>query len=332
MKSLMFRVVLSQLLLWAIAAAPLRAAEHKLDLCGTIALPGVEGRLDHFAIDSKGQRLFLAALDNNSLEIVGLRELRRLQTITGMRKPTGVAYLPNRNLVCVANSEDGTLRIHDAGTYQPKQIIHGLENADNLRYDPHTELVYAGYGKGGIGIVNASGGEVVAMVKLQAHPESFQIESSKRTLFVNIPDAKQIAVVDLKERKLVGSWSVERFPLVFPMALDEPNHRLFSACRRPARLLVLDTQSGRILAEVPIAADADDLYYDARRKRIYVSCGEGFVDVIEQIDPDQYRPLEKIPTAVGARTSLFSSELDVLAVAVPRRGQQQGEVRLYQPH
>ena len=312
-------------------AATAASAGSRLELCASIALPGVEGRFDHFALDPKAQRLFVAALGNDSLEIVGLREGRRVQSIAGMKKPTGVAYLPRWNWICVANSGDGTVRIYDAGNYQPKQIIPGLDDADNLRYAPETDLVYVGYGKGGIALLDGSQTQVVGMIKLKAHPESFQLDTSKHTLFVNLPDAKQIAVLDLNRREIMGSWPLEHDQANFPMALDEPNHRLLVGCRRPPRLLVLDTQSGKPMADLAISGDADDLFLDAKRHRIYVSCGEGFLDVIDQTDADHYRLLEKVPTAAGARTAFFSPELDLLAVAVPHIGKQTAQIRVYQP-
>jgi hypothetical protein len=306
-------------------------AQSKLERCGTIALPGVEGRFDHFAADPKAQRLFLAALGNNSLEIIGLREGRRLQSIAGMKKPCGVAYIALKNWVVVANGDDGTVRIYDAGNYQPKQIIPGFDDADNLRYDRVADLLYVGYGKGGIGIVQASTAEVLSMIKLKAHPESFQLDEGAQSLFVNVPDAKQITVLNLKKREVMGSWPLEHFQANFPMALDGANHRLFVGCRRPARLLVLDAQSGKTVTDLPMAGDTDDLFYDAKRHRIYVSCGEGFIDTFAQQDADHYQALERLPTAAGARTSFFSPELDLLALAVPHQGKQAAEVRVYQP-
>jgi DNA-binding beta-propeller fold protein YncE len=315
----------------AAAAATLGAAESHLELCGTIPLPGVEGRLDHFALDAKTQRLFLSALENNSLEIVSLREARRLQSISGMKKPTGVAYLPRWDKICVANSDDGTLRTYDAANYQPKQIIHALDQADNVRYDRQSDLVYVGYGKGGLGIVNAAEGQVVAMIPLRGHPEAFAFDHARHVVYVNVPEGKHIAVIDTQKRAVMGTWPVERFPAIYPMALDETNNRLIVGCRKPSQVLVLDTQSGKLVAQSNIAADADDLFFDAKRRRIYVSCGEGYIEVIGQADPDQYQPLTKVATAPGARTSFFSAELDLLAVAVPKRGKQEAEIRLYQP-
>jgi DNA-binding beta-propeller fold protein YncE len=273
----------------------------------------------------------VAALGNDSLEIVGLRESRRVQSIPGMKKPTGVAYLPRLNCICVANSGDGTVRIYDAGTYQPKQIIPGLESADNVRYAPETDLIYVGYGKGGIALLDGSQGQVLGMIKLKGHPESFQLDLATQTLFVNVPDARQVAVLDLKKRDVMGSWPLEQFQANYPMALDTANHRLLIGCRRPARLLALDSQSGKVTSELTISADADDLFLDSKRHRLYVSAGEGFVDVIEQAGADQYRLLEKVPTAPGARTCYYTPELDVLAVAVPKRANQAAELRVYQP-
>jgi hypothetical protein len=307
------------------------AAESKLQSCATIQLPGVEGRLDHIAVDPKSQRLFVAALGNNSLEIVGLREGRRVQSISGMKSPTGVAYLPRLNWVCVGSSGDGTVRIYDAGNYQPKQVIRGLEDADNLRYVPETDLVYAGYGKGGLALLDGSQGQIVGMIELKAHPESFQIDVARQIVFVNVPDARQITVLDLKKRDVLGGWPLGQAQANFPMALDTANHRLMVGCRRPARLLVLDTQSAKAVAEVPIVGDCDDLFLDSKRHRLYASGGEGAVDVIEQVDADHYRVVEKVPTVSGARTSFFSEDLDLYAVAVPRRGKEPAEIRVYQP-
>jgi hypothetical protein len=306
-------------------------AGSKLELCATIPLPGVEGRLDHFDLDPKSQRLFVAALGNNSLEIVGVREGRRIQSIAGMKKPAGVAYLPRWNWICVANGGDGTLRFYDAGNYQPKQIIPGLDNADNVRYAPETDLVYVGYGKGGIALVDGSQGQVAGMVKLKAHPEAFQLDLANHTLFVNVPDAKQVALLDLNRREVMGSWPLDQYQANFPMALDAANRRLLVACRKPARLLALDIQSGKAVGDVAISGDADDLFLDPKRHRLYISCGEGFINVIEQADADHYRLLEKVPTVAGARTSFFSPELDLLAVAVPQSGKQSAEIRVYQP-
>jgi hypothetical protein len=270
-------------------------------------------------------------MGNNSLEIVGLREGRRIQSIAGLKKPRGVAYLPRSNWVCAANSEDGALQFYDAGNYQPKQIIRGLDLADNVRYDSETDLVYAGFGRGGLAVINPSEGQVIALIKLPGHPEGFQLSESKHTLFVNIPDAKQIAVLDLNHRVVAKTWPLESYPSVYPMVLDQPNRRLLVGCRRPARFVALDAESGKVVSDLPIPGEVDDLYFDSKRHRLYACCGEGDLEVIEQTDPDHYRSLGRVASAPGARTAIYSPELDLLAVAVPNRGKEAAQIRLYQP-
>jgi hypothetical protein len=320
------------LLILAISSLAVSAADFiPLKLIQTIPLPGVQGRFDHFSIDSKGNRLFIAALGNNTLEIIDLSAGKRIQSVAGMSKPTGVLYLADQNRVVVANGDDGTLKLLDATTFKPIQTLAKVPDADNLRLDSQTKLAWLGYGDGALAPIDTEGLKVVARVKLGGHPESFQLEKQGTRIFVNVPDAKEIAVIDRKNRSLVQTWTMEHFQANFPMALDEPNHRLFVGCRNPPRLVVLDTQVGKSMADVPIAGDTDDLFYDAKRKRLYLSCGEGFIDVIEQPSPDKFQRVTQIPSSPGARTSFFSPDLDRYFVAVPDRHNKTAELRVYQP-
>jgi DNA-binding beta-propeller fold protein YncE len=295
----------------------------------SIPLQDVKGRFDHFALDVKGQRLFVAALGNNTVEVLDVKAGKRLCSLIGCSKPQGLVYLPKPNLLFVANGGDGRVQAYDAAAFKPIVTIGALEDADNLRYDPKLDRLFVGYGDGGIGLINPTTGVLTVRIPLKGHPESFQMESGRNYLFVNVPDAQHIAVIDRQMRSVVATWPLKDFRANFPMALDESNHRMYIGCRSPARLVVLDIRNGRIVADLPISGDTDDLFYDAKRKRIYVSCGEGYIDVIEQGDPDHYKVLERIPTAPGARTSFFSAELYQLYLAVPRRGEQQAEVRVY---
>ena len=302
-----------------------------LKLIQTIPLPGVKGRFDHFAIDAKGNRLFVAALGNNTLEVVDLIAGKRIQSISGMFKPTGVLYLPEPNLILIANGDDGTLKILDGTTYRPSHNLTTLPDADNLRFDATTKLAWLGYGDGAMGIIDPAAAKLVASVKLAAHPESFQLEKQGPRIFVNVPDAKQVAVIDREKRSLLATWPMEKFQANFPMALDEASHLLFVGCRKPARLLVLDTTTGKQVTDLSISGDTDDLFYDPTRNRLYVSCGEGFIDVVEQLSPGNYKRLTRIVTAPGARTSFFSPDLDRYYLAVPDRGSQGAEIRVYEP-
>jgi DNA-binding beta-propeller fold protein YncE len=305
------------------------AADSPLKSIQTIPLPGVKGRFDHFAIDAKGNRLFVAALGNNTLEVLDLAAGKRITSVPGMSKPTGVLFLPESNQILVANGDDGTLKLLDGKTYKVSKTLKDLSDADNVRLDPHTGEAWVGYGDGALARVLP--GMHKGTIKLAGHPESFQLEKQGWRIFVNVPDAKQIAVVDTKKDFVIGTWPMEKFQANFPMSLDESNHRLFIGCRKPVRLVVLDTTNGKPVADLAISGDTDDLFYDAKRKRIYISCGEGSLDVVDQSSPDNYQRIAKIPTASGARTCFFSPDLDRLYLAVPDRGNQKAEIRVYQP-
>ena len=316
--------------LTCLVAMAARAAEPTtLKLVKTIGLPDVKGRLDHLAIDVKGQRLFVAALGSNTVEVFDLKAGKQLRSIAGCNKPQGLLYLPKGNLLFVANGGDGRLRIYDCSSFRPLVTIGSLDDADNLRYDAKLDRVYVGYGDGALGVVNPVTGVLTGSIKLLGHPESFQLEQEGSRIFVNVPQAGHVAVIERQTRTMLEAWLLPDAKANFPMALDERDHRLFVGCRNPARLVVLETTSGKTVTELPISGDTDDLFYDAQRKRLYVSCGEGFVDVIEQGDVDSYKLMEKIPTASGARTSFFSPELEQFYLAVPRRGEHPAEIRVY---
>ena len=278
------------------------AQEASLKLIHTVPLNGVQGRFDHFAIDAKGQRLFVAALGNNSLEVIDLAAGKRIQSVPGMSKPTGVLYLPNLNQILVANGDDGTLKILDGAEFKVLKNVTSFDDADNLRFDSKAKLAWLGYGDGALGVVDTATVKQIANVKLARHPESFQLEQIGGRIFVNVPDAKQVAVVNCEKRAVIATWPMEKFQANFPMALDEPNHRLFIGCRKPARLVVLDTDTGKPVTDLAISGDIDDLFYDLIRTQLYLSCGEGFIDVIRQRSPDKYELRERIPTRPGART------------------------------
>lgn len=325
---------LTILLLAAIAgsievAQAQNAASASLQLVQTIPLNNVEGRIDHFAVDLKNQRLFMSALGNNTLEVFDLREGKRIHTIAGLSEPQGVCFVPDTNQVFVANGEGGAVKIYDASTFQLLSEVKFSDDADNLRYDSRTREVYVGYGGGALGIIDAQTGKLLGDIKLPAHPESFQLEKSGPRIFINLPNAQQIAVIDREKRAGVARWPLGGNHANFPMALDEANHRLLVACRQPPEVWVFDTQSGKVVAKVSCAGDADDLFYDAARRRAYVSGGEGFISVIEQVGATHFRATANIPTAPGARTSYFVPDLNRLYLAVPHRGSQQGELRVY---
>jgi YVTN family beta-propeller protein len=296
----------------------------------TIALDGVEGRIDHLAIDAKNNRLYVAALGNDTVEVIDTAAGKRVLRIEGLKKPQGIAVLGDLGRIAVASGEDGKCRFYDSGKQKLLGTIDALDDADNVRYDAAARLVYVGYGDGALAVIDAQKMTKVADIKLEGHPESFQLEQKGARIFVNVPSAKQVAVVDRGKRQVVAKWPLSE-SANFPMALDEANHRLFVGCRKPAKVVTIDVESGKTVAAVDTVGDTDDLFYDATNRRLYVSGGEGRVAVIEQTAADHYRNAGSARTAAGARTSLFDQASRVLYVAAPHRDGHSATIHVFGP-
>ena len=301
----------------------------RLRLIETIPLAGVEGRIDHLAIDLEHRRLFVCALGNDSLEVIDLNRGLRIRSITGLGRPQGVSYAGESNRLVVSSEQHGTCQIYDGTSLQEVGRIRLDDDADNLRYDVASGHLYAGFGNGGLAVIDPLGIKQVRSVMLGAHPEAFALEKHGKRVFVNLPGNREVAVVDREAGTVVLRWKTDTASGNFPIAIDEAEQRLFVGCRNPSVVIVLDTASGRVAAKMDIAGDVDDLFYDEKRGRIYAICGAGVIDVLGQLGPDSYRLLERIPTAPGARTGLFVPESDELFVAFPRRGSRTAEVCAY---
>jgi DNA-binding beta-propeller fold protein YncE len=301
-----------------------------LKLTEKILLPSAEGRIDHLTVDLKTQKLFIAALVNNTVEVVDLAQGKRVRSITGLNEPQGIVIAPDLNRVYVANGGDGMLRTYDSATLATGPNLKLGADADNVRYDSATGTIVVGYGAGALGLVDAKTVKSTGAIKLSGHPESFQLDKSNQRIYVNVPDANHIAVLDRSKLTVTTTWPLNDLHANFPMAIDEANHRLFVAMRNPARLAVLDTTTGKLAAVLPCSSDADDVFYDSQNKRIYVAAGEGFIDVFRQPDADHYSPLVRVPTAAGARTALFVPEMHRFFLAVPHRGTQAAAIYVYE--
>jgi len=299
-----------------------------------IPLPNVGGRIDHFTFDAKRKRVIGAALGNNTVEVVDTFAGRDIHSITGAAAPQGVVYVADLDKIFVANGTDGKLRIYDGDSFKLLNTVDIGEDADNVRYDPVEKKVYVAFGGdegGGIAVIDAASGKRLEdAARLDAHPESFQIAASKSAIYANIATKAKVVVIDRATHK-VTEWPLKTGKANYPMAFDEADHRVFVVTRKPAQLVVLDSDSGATVGSVPCVSDADDLYYDAGRKRIYVPGGEGFISVIQQIDADHYRPLAKIPTTVGARTGLWYEKRDRFYLAVPASSKQGAALWVYAP-
>jgi hypothetical protein len=293
-----------------------------------IPLPGVEGRIDHFSADEAGQRLFVAALGNGSVEIVDLRKGERSAEIKGLEEPQGLYYDSKTGRLYVATGGDGKLRSYDGKSLALQDTLELGKDADNVRYDQRAGDVWVGYGDG-IAIID-SAGQKVGSIPLGSHPESFQFEEKGDQVYVNVPKQLGVALVDRKKRMVLGKWGLGASFANYPMALDSANQRLFVGCRLPARLVILDTTSGRTVNTLPTVGDADDVFYDTTRRLVYVIGGEGAVEILRQRDPDHYERAARISTAPGARTGFFLQNSSRLYVAVPHRGAQSAGVLVYE--
>ena len=306
------------------------APQTPLTLVGTIDLPRVEGRIDHLAVDLAAQQLYVAALGNNTVEVLDVKGHTHLKSLPGFREPQGIAVVPDAKVVAVANGQGEGMVFIDATDFHPLQAVRLGDDSDNVRYDAAAHRVFVGFGSGALASINPGDGKVLGEAKLAGHPESFQLERSGSRIFVNVPDANQIAVIDRTGMTVAATWPVVAAKANFPMALDEPNHRLFIGCRRPAKVLVYDTTTGKESGSFDIVGDTDDLFFDATRKRLYISGGEGFVDVFQEQEAGHFGRLAHIATAAGARTSLFVPDQSRLYLAVPHRGNQKAEIRIYE--
>jgi len=325
-----FGVVIS--LLFILGTSFSLAQSPALELVQTIELKGKPGKLDHLIVDGKSARLFLANKVNNTVEVVDLKAGKPLRQLKGQAGAQGLAYAPDLDRLFVGLGTGGYCNIFDGKNYNLLKTIKFADDADNVRYDPRTHRVYVAHAENALGVIDGQSLEQKADINLPGSAESFQPESERPRLYLNIPSPSQVVVIDTDRNEVVQSYPLKSASANYAMALDLSNHRLFIGCRKRPSLVVLDTETGNEVASVEIPADTDDVFFDAGRKRIYASCGEGFLAVIKQVDADHYELQEKIPTVKDARTSFLDAHTGRLYLAVPRQPEKQGpEIRVYEP-
>lgn len=279
-----------------------------------IAMPGVVGRIDHIDVDVKNKIAYVAALGNNTLEIVDLQKGKIIHQISGLDEPQGVAYIPRQHEIFVANGGNGKCYFFNAFTFQKTATIDLGSDADDVRYDSASAEIYVGYGSGGLAVIDARTHRQIGKVPLPAHPESFQLDPGSGRLFVNVPDAHMIAVINADPLVLMNRWHRSDASANFPMALDLLHQRVLVGYRSPA-MLEINSENGHVLNTYKMVNDADDLYYDPQKQRIYVSGGGGYINIFQREDSDNYLKIANIPTRQGARTSYFVPSLQLLIVA-----------------
>jgi DNA-binding beta-propeller fold protein YncE len=307
------------------------AGEPSLKLVQTIALQGKPGKLDHLIVDSKGQRLFLANKVNNTLDIVDLKAGKLLKQVPGQGGAQGLAYAADLDRIYVALGTGGFCNIFDGKDYKLLKTVKFMDDADNVRYNPRTHLVYVAHAENALGVIDAKTFEVKADIKLPGTAEGFQLETERPRLYLCTPSPNEVVVIDTDKNAVVNRYPVKMAEGNHPLGIDEANRRLFVGCRKKPMIVVLDSESGKEITGVDIPGDIDDLYFDAKRKRIYASCGEGFLAVIQQLGADRYELKEKIATVKDARTSFFDPATGRLYLAVPRQQDKKGpEIRVYQ--
>jgi YVTN family beta-propeller protein len=275
---------------------------------GSIPLADTSGRIDHLAIDLGRKRLLVAELGNGTVDVVDLASRKVIKRISGLKEPQGVAYLAKADLVAVASGGDGTLRLYAGADFAVRGVVKLGDDADNVRLDERNGNLVVGYGDGALAVVDPVKARKIKIIALPGHPESFRLDGARA--FVNVPDAGQIAIVDLDSGIVTGKWTPEKLSSNFPMILDDAGH-VAVVFRSPAKLVLYDKANGKSVGAVQTCGDSDDVFFDASRKRFYVSCGSGEVDVF---GPDLHA-LGRVSTSWGARTSLFVPELDTLFVA-----------------
>jgi YVTN family beta-propeller protein len=301
-----------------------------LQLEAKIPLGSVRGRIDHMAVDLKRQRLFVAELGNDAVGIIDLENRKLIRTITGLKEPQGVGYEPTTDRLYVANAGDGSVRSFEGSDYKTTGRIELGSDADNIRIDAAANRIFVGYGSGVLAVIDPSTHSKVGDIPLKAHPEAFQIDPDTSQIFVNVPDARAIAVVDRVSQKQIGKWQLTDRGANFPMALDHVRRQVLVIFRASAELGVFSMTEGKPIATTETCGDADDLFIDEKRDRVYVSCGAGFLDVFETKGV-VYRRIARIPTVSGARTLLFVPELDRLLVAVRASAEEPAAVWVFRP-
>lgn len=290
-------------------------------------LPGVAGRIDHLAYDARHHRLFVAELGNGTVEAVDLVSGNIAGRIAGLHEPQGVAWLDAADELAIA-SGDGTLRFYSGDGLRPVANLVLGQDADNLRVDPGSNMLLVGFGAGAIATIDPARHVIVRSLPLPAHPEGFRVDGD--TVYVNLPDAGRIVAGNLASGRLTATWTTGLRRLNFPMAFDPDSRALAVAFRFPSRLAIIDPTSGDYRQVLPTCGDSDDVFFDPPRRRIYVVCGSGAVDVF-QAQAGNYAGVGRLTTRPGARTGLFSPEEDRLFVAARSQDNEPAAILVFRP-
>src|SRR3984893_265622 len=336
MKRFLSFLMAANIIFFAVAASA--QTKPPLRLLQTIPMPELKGGdFDHFDVDLSGNRLFLTAEENNAVEVFDIRANTLIHTSRDVDPPHSLLYLPATKQLWVVDGGDGLIKIFDVNTYAVVGIVKLAIGADSTVYDPAKHLLYVATGgedakmdSSLISVVDTSTRKRLGDIKVNStNIESMALDKNGATLFANVRDRSVVAVIDTKKMEVTSTWKLGEVHGNTPMAVDEAHRRLFVVGRKPARLSVLDSDSGKIIATLPTAELTDDMLFDPESKRIYVACDE-FVVIYLQHDADHYEELGRIPTGFRAKTAILVPQLKRYFVAAPRHGQKIAEVRVYE--
>jgi DNA-binding beta-propeller fold protein YncE len=319
-----------------------KGQEHApLKLLRTIPMPNVKGRIDHMEVDLKGGRLFVAALENGTLEVVDLKAGEWSRSVPGIKAPQGIAYLPEINKLYVANENDDSLKVFRGDTLALLKTIPLDLGSNRVAYDPLSGHLFVGYGgasakleHGELGIIDPKTDQLIKKVPVGIRPAEILIDKIGKTLFVFESRGNVIQVIDARKNELLHIWPVSS-QRPGDGAFDEANHRLLIGTRNPPSMIVMDSTTGKEVARLPTVEGMDGVYFDARLKRVYVSGGRdndvGYIFVYQQQDADHYTQIGKIPTRSGAGTSFWSPEANRYYVAAPGNEKEQAAILVFEP-
>lgn len=302
--------------------------EDLLIKMASISMPNVKGRIDHMDVNLKERTVYIAALGNNSLEVIDIGNAKKLRSITGLEEPQGVAYIPQQQEIFVANGGNGDCYFYNARNFEKTATVHLSSDADDVRYDSSQNKIYVGYGEGGIAIIDAIRHSQIGNIKLSAHPEGFQLDKKLNKIFINVPDAHQVVVADLNSYQIITTWNTASLRANFPLAIDTVDHVIFIGYRHPSKIVAMDENSGSVLGEASLVSDVDDVYFEEEEKKIYASGGGGSIFIYQWQKPE-IKQIAKISTSDGARTSLLIPGLKLFILAARSNSNNNAELQVY---
>ncbi len=306
-----------------------------LQLAKTIVLSGVPGKFDHFAIDLPGNRLFAASGGKHSVEVIDLKTDKVQQSITGLGKPHGLAWVPATGSLYVSDGALAELRVYKGEPLVLAGTIKLSDDADDMVYDPATHQLFVGHGGSDganparVAVVDTDHFTLTADIAVATHPEGIEIDPQAHRIFANIADSNEVAVIGAGGKSVSADWKLTKAAENVPLAFDEQHQLIYVACRKPGMVIAIDAATGKEIASAQAAAGADDLFYDSALGRIYVIAGAGEVDAYQVDQAKTLRPLGGLKTAPGAKTGLFVPSQNLLYIGVPGTATTQSEIRVY---